>query len=53
MQVYVGLDLGIDIEDTDTLAAVGTYNKERSKSEASDNEVLDIRPDSHKRILTP
>jgi hypothetical protein len=53
MQVYVGLNLGIDTEHTDTLAAAGTYNRNRSEAEPSDNEVLDIRPDSDKRMLIP
>ena len=45
MQVYVGLDLGIDTEDSNTLAAASTHNKERSGPQANESEVLDIRPD--------
>jgi hypothetical protein len=52
MQVYVGLDLGIDTEDNDTLTAAITYDKERSGPEANDSGVFDIRPESVKTILS-
>jgi hypothetical protein len=50
MQVYVGLDLGIDTEDNDTLT-MDTHDSERSRPKTSDNEVLDFRLDSDERIL--
>jgi hypothetical protein len=52
MQVYVGLDLGIDTENNDTLPAA-THDNGRSGPEANNSEVLDIQPDSDKRILRP
>jgi hypothetical protein len=47
MQVYVGLDLGIDTEDDETLA-VATYDDERSRPNANENEVLHFRLNSDK-----
>jgi hypothetical protein len=43
MQVYVGLDLGIDTvtEDSDTLA-VATRDSERCKPKTKDNEALNL-----------
>jgi hypothetical protein len=44
MQVYVGLDLGVDTEDTNDSLTLVTYDKEPSRSKA----LLDFRPDNNK-----
>jgi hypothetical protein len=53
MQVYVGLNLGIDTEGNNILAVASPRSRERSGPQANDSEVLDIRPDSDKRVLSP